>query len=160
MNAHTYGIYFINSETYFHISERTLRAHGKSQAAAVMWELAVVPGGPDCAIFQSLKNHLKNRWVLVVGHKLAGFCATAERQSQNNSEVLLKGVASAMLFVSFSFYLFLAVLGTPCCTGFAPVVKGRATLSSWCSGFSLQWLLLLRCTGSGAHGLYCCGAQA
>ena len=59
---------------------------------------------------------------------VAELCAGAERQSQDNSEVPRRGVGSAMLFASFHFCLFLAVLGTPCCPDSAPAVKVRATL--------------------------------
>ena len=50
-------------------------------------------------------------------------------------------------------YLFLAVLGLPCCAGFSPVAASRVALWLQCTGSSLQWLLLLHSMSSRAHGL-------
>ena len=47
-------------------------------------------------------------------------------------------------------YLFLAVLGLPCCAWAFPGVEW-GLLSSCSAGFSLQWLLLLQSTGSRAQ---------
>ena len=38
-------------------------------------------------------------------------------------------------------YLFLALLGLPCCSGFSLVTASRVTLLLRYAGFSLQWLL-------------------
>ena len=56
-------------------------------------------------------------------------------------------------FLKQFIYLFLTVLGLHSCLGFsvAAVIRGYSSLSD--AGFSLQWLLLLRSTGSGALGL-------
>ena len=55
-------------------------------------------------------------------------------------------------FILFSFYLFiyfLAALGLRCCArAFSLVAASRGYSSLRCAGFSLQWLLLLRRTGS------------
>ena len=59
-------------------------------------------------------------------------------------------------FLSFLFSfisLFMAVLDFHCCTrAFSSCGEGGYS-SLRCAGFSLQWLLLLRSTGSRAHGL-------
>ena len=58
-----------------------------------------------------------------------------------------------LLKSNYIFILFLAVLGLCCCTGFSLVAKRGASLWSRCSGFSLQWLLLLCSMGSRACSL-------
>ena len=49
-------------------------------------------------------------------------------------------------------YFILAALGLHYCAGFSLVVVSGATLHLECTGFSLQWLLLLQITGSGHTG--------
>ena len=44
--------------------------------------------------------------------------------------------------------------------GLSLVVASGGYSSLWCAGFSLQWLLLLRSTGSRRMGFSSCGAQA
>ena len=46
------------------------------------------------------------------------------------------------------------------CTGFSLVVVSRGYFLLWCVGFSLQWLLLLRSTGSRHVGPSSCGTRA
>ena len=50
-------------------------------------------------------------------------------------------------------YLFLAVLGLCCCTGFSPVVTSGGYSLLQCSGFSLWWLLWWQSMGSRACGV-------
>ena len=54
----------------------------------------------------------------------------------------------------FKILLFFAVLGLCCCA------RAWGYSSSWCAGFSLQWLLLLRSTGSRRTGFSSCGTWA
>ena len=66
--------------------------------------------------------------------------------------------AHLLLPVLFSF---LATLGLCCCT-WAPLVAVSGGYSSlWCTGFLLQWRLLLQLSSSRAqvHGLWCCAAS-
>ena len=64
------------------------------------------------------------------------------------------------MYCIISFNLFLAWLGLRCCAGFSLVaVRGGQSLLQ-CSGFSLQWLLLLWSTGSRARGFDSCGSWA
>ena len=44
--------------------------------------------------------------------------------------------------------------------GLSLVVVSGGYSSLWCAGFSLQWLLLLRSTGSRRTGFSSCGMQA
>ena len=44
--------------------------------------------------------------------------------------------------------------------GLSLVVVSGGSSSLWCAGFSLQWLLLLRCTGSRHAGFSSCGTRA
>ena len=57
------------------------------------------------------------------------------------------------IFLILFIYLFLAVFGLHCC---------MRAFSSCCerAGFSLQWLLLLRSTGSRCAGFSSCGTWA
>ena len=50
-------------------------------------------------------------------------------------------------------YLFLAVLGLPCCASFSLAAVSQATLLFLCAGFSLCWLLLLPSAGFRVGGL-------
>ena len=64
-------------------------------------------------------------------------------------------------FLKLFIYLFLAVLGLLCCVWALSLVAGSgAYISLWCTGFSLQWLLLLWSTGSRHMGFSSCGTQA
>ena len=45
-------------------------------------------------------------------------------------------------------YLFLAVLGLCCCTGFSLVAASRGYCLLWCTSFLSQWLLLFWSSGS------------
>ena len=49
-------------------------------------------------------------------------------------------------------FLSLAVLSLRCCTQAFSSCGKRGFCVLWCVGFSLRWLLLLRSTGSRAHG--------
>ena len=61
---------------------------------------------------------------------------------------------SHFAFVKNNFiYLFLAVLGLLCCTGFSLVAEFGDYSQLQCAGFLLRWRLLLQSTGSSAHGL-------
>ena len=51
------------------------------------------------------------------------------------------------LFIK-KFYLYLAVPGPFCCAGFSVVAVSGACSALWCTGFSSQWVLLLRSAGS------------
>ena len=63
-------------------------------------------------------------------------------------------VIACLLKNNFYFtYLFLTVLHLRCCSGFFLVVVNWGCSSLQCTGFSLQWLLLLPSTGSKAHRL-------
>ena len=44
--------------------------------------------------------------------------------------------------------------------GLSLVAASRGYSSLWCAGFSLQWLLLLRSTGSRHAGFSSCGSLA
>ena len=62
-------------------------------------------------------------------------------------------------------YLFLTMLGL-CCSAGVVLVVASGGCSNWCTGFSLQWLLLLGSTGFSScssqapeHRLRSCGAQ-
>ena len=58
-------------------------------------------------------------------------------------------------------YLFLAVLGLRCCAcRLSLVAASGGYFSLGCTGFSLQWLLLLRSTGSRRTGFSSCGTWA
>ena len=59
--------------------------------------------------------------------------------------------------IIFKIYLFLAVLGLCCCTGFSVVGVSGGYLSLHCTGFLLQWLVLLHSTGSRAPSFSSCG---
>ena len=60
-----------------------------------------------------------------------------------------EGLSEKMTFklneIFKNIYFFLAVLGLPCCMGFSLVAV--------CGGYSSRWLLWLRSTVSGVHGL-------
>ena len=61
----------------------------------------------------------------------------------------------------FLIYLFLPALGLRCrAWGFSLVAASRGYSSLWCTGFSLQWLLLLQSTGSRCTGFSSCGTRA
>ena len=57
------------------------------------------------------------------------------------------------LLISFSFSLFSAVLGLPCCASFSLVVMNGDYPSWQCTGFPLWWLFFLWSEGSRAHRL-------
>ena len=62
-------------------------------------------------------------------------------------------------FILFIYYLWLYwVLAAVCGPSLVAASEGHSSL--WCAGFSLQWLLLLRSTGSRQVGLSSCGSQA
>ena len=63
-------------------------------------------------------------------------------------------------FVYFLTYLFLAMLGICCCSGFPLVAVSRGYSSLHCTGFLFQWLLLLWSTGSSPPSFSSCGSQA
>ena len=65
-----------------------------------------------------------------------------------------------LLFFLFLIYLFLAALGLRCRAGLSLVAGSRGYFSLWCTDFSLQWLPLLRSTGSRCVGFSSCGTQA
>ena len=66
------------------------------------------------------------------------------------------------LFLKSKFiYLVLAALGLRCCAwAFSLVAASGGCSSLWCTGFSLQWLLLLQSTGSRLAGFSSCGTWA
>ena len=72
---------------------------------------------------------------------------------------LLKTFIFIILFI-YSIYVFLAVLGPRCCMGFSLVEVRWGFSLVVCTGFSLQWLLLLRSTGSRPTGFSSCGSWA
>ena len=57
------------------------------------------------------------------------------------------------IFKNFYLFLFLSMLGLCCCEGFFPLWRVEVTHQMWCTGLSLQWLLLLQSRGSRVHGL-------
>ena len=57
------------------------------------------------------------------------------------------------------FILFLAALGLRCCARAFSSCGEQGYSSLWCTGFSLQWLLLLRSTGSRHAGFGSCGLR-
>ena len=57
-------------------------------------------------------------------------------------------------------YLFLAALGLRCRARAFSSCGERGYSSLWCTGFSLQWLLLLRSKGSRRVGFSSCGTWA
>lgn len=58
------------------------------------------------------------------------------------------------------FFLYLAVLGLQCCSGFLQLRHVGTVLQLSRVGFSLLWLLLLRTTGSRGTGLSSCSMWA
>ena len=66
---------------------------------------------------------------------------------------------SFCLFVFNLVYFFLTLLDLPCCLQTLDAVNGGYSPTQG-AGFSFQWLLVLRNTGSGAPGLSGCGAWA
>ena len=78
-------------------------------------------------------------------------------RARGASELIISFFFLFFLYVSDThhhlFFFFLAVLGLACCTGFFSSWRLGATLQSGYTGFSLQWLLLLRRVGSGVQGL-------
>ena len=62
-------------------------------------------------------------------------------------------------FVLF-IYLFLSALGLRCCARAFSSCSEQGYSSLWCTGFLLQWLLLLWSTGSRRAGSSSCGTRA
>ena len=58
------------------------------------------------------------------------------------------------LFIYWLSWVFIAA------HGLSLVVASSGYSSLWCMGFSLQWLLLFRSTGSKCVGFSSCGTQA
>ena len=89
---------------------------------------------------------------------------------KNSSPFLVKASISIYFFnvsrwvhlFSFKFiYLFMAALGLCCCAWVFSSCGERGLHSLlWRAGFSLQWLLLLRSTGSRRAGFSSCGTPA
>ena len=78
--------------------------------------------------------------------------------------LFLKNIMRIYYITLFKKYLFLYLLAVLCLIAMCGILSscGERGLHLWFVGFSLQWLLLLRCTGSGAHrlqSLWCSGAQ-
>ena len=70
------------------------------------------------------------------------------------SQLYLYKVMITSLYASFEKIIYLLVtLGLPCCTQAFSSCTEWGLLFVRCMGFSLWWLLLLRGTGSNAHGL-------
>ena len=67
-----------------------------------------------------------------------------------------------LIFLKFIYfiYLFLAALVLRCCVRLSLVVASEGYSSLRCAGFLLQWLLLLRSTGSRCVGFSSCGMRA
>ena len=68
--------------------------------------------------------------------------------------------STGVLFFFLNFYLFGFVGSSLLRAGFSLVAASGGYSSLWCSGFSLQWLLLLRSTGSRHVGFSSCDAWA
>ena len=90
---------------------------------------------------------------------------TTPANSKTNSHhgADLRGVILFAFFFNkfiYFIYLFLAVLGLRCCAGLSLVAGSRGYSSLWCADFSLQWLPLLRGTGSRCTGFSNCVSQA
>ena len=60
----------------------------------------------------------------------------------------------------FFFFLFFGCVGSSLLHRLSLVVLSRGYSSLWCMGHSLQWLLLLRSTGSRRPGFSSCGSRA
>ena len=65
-----------------------------------------------------------------------------------------------LTFKKKRFIYLLAVLGFPCCVGFSLIAANEGYSSLRCAGFSLQWLLLSRNTGSRCSGFSSCSLWA
>ena len=70
-------------------------------------------------------------------------------------------------FFLYIIYLLLAMFCLHCYTGFSLIAESEGYSSLLCSGFSLQWLLLLwrrlpgmQASGAAARGLRACGPRA
>ena len=77
----------------------------------------------------------------------------------NLSQLWLVSLSLSLLFYNF-IYLFLAVLGLPCCVDFSLVVESGVTLWLQSTGFSWQWLLLLKTVSSRLRSISSCNAWA
>ena len=86
-------------------------------------------------------------------------------QCLSKSTIETEAVSETMLLFNL-FYLFICLVDFGCVessllrVGFSLVEASRGYSSSWCAGFSLQWLLLLQSTGSRHTGFSSCGARA
>ena len=67
---------------------------------------------------------------------------------------------SLFFFLNKFIYLFLAALSFVAARGFSLAAMSGSYSSLQCVGFSLQWLLLLRSTGSRHAGFSSCGTRA
>ena len=76
----------------------------------------------------------------------------------------INSIHNILIFLNkfiYFIYLFLAVLGLCCCArAFSLVAASEGYSSLRCAGFSLRWLLLLRCMGSRCAGFSSCGSRA
>ena len=72
----------------------------------------------------------------------------------------LRHQGSPLLYINLFIYLFLAALGLRCCAQAFSGFSERGYSSLQCAGFSLQWLLLLRSTGSRCASFSSCGTWA
>ena len=81
---------------------------------------------------------------------------------KSDSHILFSFKAYFLKFLLINLFIYGCVGSLLLCVGFLQLQRAGATLSLWCAGFSLQWLLLLwstgsRCAGSVvvAHGFSC-----
>ena len=106
-----------------------------------------VQGAPSTALTESPQLGFKPRLLLASRH-LTTPLGSVDKE--------------LFFFLIYFIYLFLAVLGRVfvAARGLSLVVASRGYSSLQCPGFSLQWLLLFRSTGSRCAGFSSCSTQA
>ena len=113
---------------------------------------------------------LTNPQTLFELHWFSQECSFSDRGSHTALVVMFLSLCQSVtvpqyFFLSFFLfnkfiYLFLAALGLRCCVQAFSSCGERGYSSSWCVGFSVQWLLLLHSTGSRCTGFSSCGLRA
>ena len=79
---------------------------------------------------------------------------------RRDKQVPVTGFQETPGFVCLFVCLFLAMLGLCCREGLSLVAAGGGSSSLHCTGFLLQWLLLLESTGSRAPSFSSCSTWA
>ena len=120
-----------------------------------------IPGTPCSTIFpeSSSPSLLKNS---LTGNRILNWCFF----SQHFKYFILRFSCLHAFwelgcnFFLINLFIFGCVGSSLLCAGFSLVAAGRGYSSLWCTGFSLQWLLLLQSTGCRSTGFSSCGMQA